>query len=185
MDGLLRAVFELGSYEGVLPNQMLYKVGSELSEIRNKWYNFKQENNEIIAIINNHFPEDSQSQVTKSYKSLAISRYDSGPKIIQLKSKIEQWLREQGFSITIRHGELWGFKGEKGQRQGCVVSSGSDWDRPRSWGTVYLGVWGNGWTENDANSFSTAFWDFSEKTIAELVGTKKLQSITINHENQP
>lgn len=184
IDGLLRATFELGSYEGVLPNQMLYKIGGEIAEIRNKWYDYKQANNEIIEIINNRFPEDCQSQVTKSYKGLAKSRYESGPKIAQLKGSIQQWLRDQSFSVTTHHGEIWGFKGEKGRRQGCVVSSGSDYDRARSWGTVYLGIWGKGWTEDNANSFSTAFWDFSEKTIRELIGTKKLQSLTISPEDQ-
>jgi hypothetical protein len=87
-------------------------------------------------------------------------------------------------AVTIRRRELWGFKGVKDQ-QCCVVSSGKYWDRPRRWGTVYLGVWGNGWTENEDSSFSTAFWGFSEKTIVELVDTKRLQRITINHENQP
>jgi HEAT repeat protein len=182
IDSLLHAVFELGSYEGILPNQIIHE-DSKLSKLRVNWCNFKDENDEVIKIISNRFPEECQSQVTKSYKGLAVSRYESGPKIANLKDKIQQWLKEQGFSITTRRGEVWGFKGKKGQRQGCIVTSGSDYDRSRSWGNLYLGVWGNGWTENQANSFSTAFWEFSEKTIAELLCTKKLQSITINHEN--
>jgi hypothetical protein len=40
-----------------------------------------------------------------------------------------------------------------------------------------------GWTETDANQLSVAFWDFAEKNIAELIGTKKFESITINPEN--
>lgn len=184
IDCMLRAVFEIGSYEGVLPNQLMDE-DSKLSKLRGTWWNFKDENDDVLKIIDNRFPEDCQSQVTKSYKGLAMSRYESGPKIADLKNRIQQWLKEQGFSVTIRRGELWGFKGEKGQREGCIVTAGSDYDRPRSWGNLYLGVWGNGWTENTADTFSTTFWDFSEKTIAELIGTKKLQSITINHENQP
>lgn len=182
IDSLLWAVFELGSYEGILPSQIIHE-NSKLSKLRGNWCNFKDKNDEVIKIISNRFPEECQSQVTKSYKGLAVSRYQSGPKIANLKDRIQQWLKEQGFSITTRRGEVWGFKGEKGQRQGCIVTSGSDYDRPRSWGSLYLGVWGNGWTEKEAKSFSTAFWDFSEKTIAELVAPKKVQSITINHEN--
>ncbi len=78
MADLLRAAFELGSYETILPNHL--NSSGELLEIRTKWYNLKQENVEIIEMINTPFPEDCLSQVTKSYNGLATSRYESGPK---------------------------------------------------------------------------------------------------------
>jgi HEAT repeat protein len=180
IDDLLGAVFELGSYEGILPNQLLHD-SDKLSKIRIKWYNFKEENDDIIRILDNRFPEDCHSQVTKKYKGLAISRYESGPKIAQLEGEIKQWLKQQDFSISIRRGEFWCFNGAKGQRQGCLVTVSNDGDK-RSWGKVYLGVWGNGWTEDEASSFNSAFWNFTEKSIAELLGTKKLRITTINHE---
>ncbi len=182
IDNLLHTVIQLGSYEAAFPNGFFGDFGV-LSEIRSKWYDFKQENAETIKIINNQFPEDAISQVTKSYKGLVTYSDESREgKINQFLGKIQQWLKCQGFSVSIYHENLWAYKGAKGSRQGCFVSSGKDYERPRSWGTVNLGVWGNGWNETDANKFSVAFWDFTEQALAELIGARKIQSRIINHD---
>ena len=67
----------------------------------------------------------------------------------------------------------------KGSRQGCYVVVGHG--PPRTWGKVHLALWGNGWLKKDIDLFSKSFWDFSERTVAELVGAKKVQSRTVEN----
>lgn len=183
VDNILREVLDLGSYEAIYSDTLKNELDDKFCEIRRSRQDFEHEHKEEIEIaIKKCYPEDVKSQLTKSYKGLVLSRYESGPKIEELLNRIREWLKAQGFSTTSHYGNLWTRKGARGFRLGCFVSAGSDYDRPRTWGTVHFGIWGNGWNEKEVEAFSTSFWGFSEGVILELVGKKRFESQTIKDE---
>lgn len=182
LSDILENVYELGQYEAAYPDDFDDFINKK-AEIYQNWLKYEEEHSEELELaVNNCYPEDVISKMTKAFKGLAQSKYESGPKIEELLKRLIEWLKAQSFSVTKDGSSFWAMKGLKGSRQGCFVSSGSDDDLARTWGRLHLGVWGSGWTDEDAKEFSDKFWEFSETTIKELTGKNKLEIKIIKEE---
>lgn len=182
LSDLLENVYKLGQYEAAYPDELDDFVNKK-AEIYDNWLNYEEEHSEEVELaVNNCYPEDVISKMTKAFKGLAQSKYESGPKIEELLRRIIEWLKAQRFSVTKDGSSFWAMKGLKGSRQGCYVSSESDYDLARTWGRLHLGVWGSGWTDEDAKKLSDKFWEFSETAIKELTGKNKLEIKIIKEE---
>lgn len=114
------------------------------------------------------------TEIERSYKSLVRSSFGPNPKLDDLRIKIWDWLKTQGFMVTKEHSHLWAMKGSKGKRKGCYVAVVVDHERPRTWGLVHLNPWGEGWTQSEIETFIKSFWQHTEKAIEKLV-TKKIK----------
>jgi HEAT repeat protein len=175
---LLSNALKLGSFEAAYTDALREDFEKKLWQMQSNLLDFKERHKEETKIVEGCFPEEKKSEITKSYKGLVVpGSWDDQPKLNEFRSKIMQWLKSQDFLVTKQDYTLWARKGTEKARQGCYiyVTSGP----PRTWGNIKLVLWGNGWSKKKIDEFNKSFWEFSEGAAAELLGTKKVQSRTI------
>ncbi len=164
MEDLLEAVFELTVDEAMINNELYDQLNSMMiTKFRGLRHQFEEEYEEEISIINWEML-DYIKEEKRFYKGLAPeSKYAEHPKLNILSIKIRDWLKKQHFLVVRRGGVLWGRKGKKKSRKGCLIGLGKD-EKRRIWGYVAIDMWGNAWTEKETETVTNAFWEFVEKS---------------------
>ena len=161
IEKLLREIIELTVDEALLSNKAYEQMKIIDEELRGARWDLEEEHEEELSIINREIP-DLVKEEKRSYKGLTRTRWGPHPKLDELCKRIWEWLKRQGFLVIKRNRTLWGRRGKKDSRKGCLIHLGKDEDKPRTWGLVYLIVWGNAWIEGEAETFTESFWDFVE-----------------------
>ena len=177
IESILENAADLAVFEAAITDDEYSELHRIILNITRRKWDIDRQKEEEIAIIEGYMPTKVvHTKMARSYKGLVRSTYGPNPKLEVLRARIWEWLKEQEFKITIKNEyQAWAMKGSKEKRKGCYVAVVIDHKRPRTWGLVQIYIWGEGWTQNEHEQFSTAFWQNNEKIVEELVTKKKLK----------
>jgi len=154
---ILRETIDLGLQEAAISDSLrdeLYdshrKIHKEISKL-SKYFGVAPEiANEIVS---GYYPFSLKTD-ERSFQSVRTAREN-------LVSGISKWLRDNRFQVIVREEWLvWGWRKKPLEFKGIVVTINDP---------LTTRLWGESWTDKEATSFLSLFWQFVEKLDFELL----------------